>query len=77
MNKCPFCGHDQYYTRDYQYGSVEWKHRFDGETADNTETLDSLNVRYGKIAYCENCNRIVGRAKIVFGKYIMCFNKDG
>lgn len=70
MDECPFCGHDQFYTKDYQYGSVEWSHCFDGECADNSESLDSLNVRCGKIAYCRSCDKKIGKMKIVLGRQV-------
>ena len=58
LDKCPFCGCEEYYTRDYARGTVRFIQRFDGEVTDNSEMYDSVyTVRYGKYAYCLHCHK--------------------
>lgn len=70
MDCCKYCGHDEFYTKDYHYGSVYWRHRFDGDSANNSEALDHVLCKQGKIAFCSNCDKRLGRVEIAFDKII-------
>ncbi len=55
---CPYCGNDnEYYTKDYVRGTVHWNHSFNGSIGNNSETMDMLPVKQGKVAYCTDCDR--------------------
>ena len=61
LEKCPFCGHDEFYTKTYWYGTIHYNERFDGKEADNCEMYDSLNYKNNTgRAYCRKCNRYIG-----------------
>lgn len=60
LKECPFCGYDEYYHKNYLFGTSWYGMRFDGKEADNTEMYDGLSAKYGKKAYCRNCNRLLG-----------------
>ena len=61
LKKCPFCGYDEFYTKEYVFGSIKYAERFDGEEASNEELYDYLNSRnYNGRAYCRNCNKYLG-----------------
>ena len=61
LDCCPFCGHDEFYTKEYVYGSIKCAERFDGEEAHNEELYDYLNTKnYNGKAYCRRCNKYIG-----------------
>lgn len=61
LTSCPFCGSEQFYTRDYVYGSSAYRQRFDGKEACNNETMyDGLNIKEGQKAYCDRCGKYIG-----------------
>lgn len=61
LNYCPFCGHDEYYTTQYVYGSVRYFERFDEEETENGAMYDSLNQKpFSGRAYCAKCDRYLG-----------------
>lgn len=61
LDCCPFCGHDEYYTKQYVYGSLRCNERFDGQEAENGEMYESLNCgNFSGRAYCSNCDRYLG-----------------
>lgn len=60
MENCPYCGFDEYYTKDRVYGTARFIRRFDGEEADNSEMFDYIIQKPGKVAYCQNCHRKIG-----------------
>lgn len=61
LEKCPFCGHDEFYTNDYFRGMSEFYQRFDGEEAtDNSQMYDGLAHHQGAKAYCGNCWAYLG-----------------
>lgn len=61
LDCCPFCGHDEYYTKQYVYGTLICHERFDGQEAENGEMYDSLNCRnFSGRAYCSKCDRYLG-----------------
>ena len=61
LKNCPFCEHDEFYTKQYVYGSICCGERFDGEEAHNEELYDYLNCRnYNGRAYCRSCGKYLG-----------------
>lgn len=61
LTECPFCGHDEFYTTEYVYGTVRCRGRFDGKEAENGEMYDGLNCkRYSGRCYCDSCGRYLG-----------------
>ena len=61
LEHCPFCGHDEFYTKAYYYGNVSYRQRYDGREAENTEMHDGLRRRdYTGRCYCVKCNRYLG-----------------
>lgn len=59
IDKCPFCGNDEYAAREYVQGVIMYRMRFDGEESDNNSTLyDALTTkRISKYVYCTKCNK--------------------
>ena len=61
LKECPFCGHDEFFTTQYVYGTIRCGERFDGEEAHNEELYDYLNCRnYTGRAYCRKCGKYLG-----------------
>ena len=61
LKKCPFCGHDEYYVKQYVYGSLICRERFDGKEAENGEMYDGLNTgKFSGRAYCSKCHKLIG-----------------
>ncbi len=60
---CPFCGSEKFYTKQYAYGTIVCRERFDGEETDNEDLFESLNFKYSGRAYCLSCDRYLGNAK--------------
>lgn len=61
LDCCPFCGSEEFYTKEYGYGTIYYNERFDGKEADNSELFESLSFKnYSGKAYCRNCNRYLG-----------------
>lgn len=64
IDKCPHCGNDeQFYTKDYAFGSVRSVSRFDGEEADNSDMNDGIRYKMGKHIYCGKCNKKIARVE--------------
>lgn len=64
LTECPFCGCDEFYTKEYVYGTMRCRSRFDGKEADNSDLYDGLSLKEssGRI-YCDNCNKFLGNRK--------------
>ena len=61
LEECPFCGHDEYYSKEYVYGNVSYGERFDGEEAHNESMYDGLNSKpFNGKCYCRNCEVYLG-----------------
>ena len=61
LTKCPFCEHEEFYTKDYYKGTSEFFQRFDGKEAkDNSQMYDGLIHMQGVRAYCGNCWSYIG-----------------
>ena len=61
LSCCPFCGAEQFYTKNYMYGAGVYRQRFDGEEPEGNEDMyDGLIVQEGTKAYCEDCGRYIG-----------------
>lgn len=37
LKECSFCGNNEFYTKEYVYGTLYCKQRFDGKEAENAE----------------------------------------
>lgn len=68
MTKCPHCGGRTYYTKDYFYGHAIWRKSFDGTDQDNGDWMDTLIHDRGKVAYCDNCHKRLGRVDDIEGE---------
>lgn len=61
LERCPFCGHNEYYTTEYVYGVIRYAERYDGEEANNAELYEGLNTKnYNGRIYCRYCNKYLG-----------------
>jgi hypothetical protein len=61
-NCCPHCGHDEYFVRTAMRGTTDYYHRFDGaKGAYNGHIHDGLNYVEGKVRYCGQCKKRVGK----------------
>ena len=67
---CPFCGNEEFYTKEYAYGTLFYAERFDGKEAENAELYEGLNFKnYSGRAYCRSCGRYLGnREQNIVGK---------
>lgn len=64
LNKCPYCGSEEFYINQSVSGKVEYHYRFDGEVAENGELHEPLNYTdIGKFAYCSCCRKRLFRYK--------------
>ena len=64
IEKCPYCGNDEYYMRVRYSGEGIYRYRFDGEAAGNEDMYDCLRDKpIGKFAYCCNCDKRIFRIK--------------
>lgn len=58
MKECPYCGSDEYYTKEHVRGNVNHYVKFDGQPANNMELYDYLNHKVrSKYAWCSDCNK--------------------
>lgn len=61
LKECPFCGHDEYYSKSHVAGVVCYNMRFDGKEADNDSMYESLTtIRDTGKCYCRRCNEYLG-----------------
>ncbi len=66
---CPFCDSEEFYVKEYAYGTIICRERFDGEEAHNEDLYDGLNYKYSGRAYCLNCGKYLGSfEKNIVGK---------
>ena len=72
LKECPYCGGNEFYTKDYVCGVLRYAERFDGTEADNTEMYDYLNMKEGAgRAYCRSCEKYLGnKTTNVIGKAV-------
>lgn len=64
LEKCPFCGYEEFYTNDYLTGTSAYYQRFDGEEAfDNSQMYDGFIHHQGASAYCGRCEEYLGNTK--------------
>ena len=62
LERCPFCGCDEYYEKQQVRGSTIYYMRFDGEETDNEDMYAGLStVRTGR-TYCAICNKYIGNS---------------
>lgn len=57
---CPFCGYDEFYTKQQIRGHCNYNERFDGEEAENYEMHDYIEYSGGNKAYCGGCKEYLG-----------------
>lgn len=57
---CPFCGNDEFYIKQQVRGNCDYRERFDGEEADNSNMHDNLVYSGGNKAYCSRCEKYLG-----------------
>lgn len=57
---CPFCGSEGFYVKQYAYGTIICRERFDGEEACNEDLYDGLIYKYSGRAYCLGCEKYLG-----------------
>ena len=78
LRECPFCGSDEFFEKQYAYGTILIRERFDGQEADNSDLYDKLNFRYSGRIYCSQCKRVLGnRIKDTVSKSVEKELKDG
>ncbi len=66
LRECPFCGNDEYFTRDRYLGSSRCNHAFDPESKKevyNGQMYDDLIHVDGKLAFCNNCFKYLGHVE--------------
>ncbi len=58
ITECPYCGHDEYYIKQYHSGYGNYYFRYDGEEAENGDMHNYLSSRNtSKYAWCGNCDK--------------------
>jgi aromatic ring hydroxylase len=58
IQECPYCGSEEYYTKERYKGECETNHRFDGRITENGAMYDCAEHSYkSKYAWCRNCDR--------------------
>lgn len=60
IQKCPYCGYDEFYVRATVSGSTSVFYRFDGGSGDNTHMWDYVRTKENKTAYCGSCQKRIG-----------------
>ena len=66
---CPFCDSEVFYVKQYAYGTMICRERFDGKEAHNEDLYDGLSYKYSGRAYCLNCGKYLGNIeKDILGK---------
>ncbi|WP_320958995.1 hypothetical protein [Hungatella effluvii] len=62
VEKCPYCGSEEFYINERVSGRIEYHYRFDGDEGENGELHEPLNYTdTGKFAYCSCCRKRVFR----------------
>jgi hypothetical protein len=62
VEKCPYCGSEEFYINERVSGCIEYHYRFDGDEGENGELHEPLNYTdTGKFAYCSCCRKRVFR----------------
>lgn len=58
IERCLYCGSEEFYINYRVSGYVEYHYRFDGAEGENGQLHDPLNYTYiGKFAYCSCCRK--------------------
>lgn len=58
VEKCPYCGSEEFCINQRVSGYVEYHYRFDGDEGENGELHEPLNYTdTGKFAYCTDCRK--------------------
>ncbi|WP_086214166.1 hypothetical protein [Acinetobacter sp. ANC 3813] len=60
IEKCPACGHDEFYRKGTVSGCYVYRYRFDGEETYNGEMHDTITYKEGKTCYCAECHKPLG-----------------
>lgn len=62
LTECPFCGCEEFYTKDRVHGTLRYRERFDGDEADNSTLYDGLvlvHTKYRRV-FCVDCESLLG-----------------
>ena len=58
IKKCPYCGCEEYYRKESYKGTCEFRVRFDGKEADNSDMYDNAEEKLiSKYAWCAKCHK--------------------
>ena len=58
ITECPYCGHDEYYIKQYHSGYGTYYIRYDGEETENGDIYCALNDKtVSKYAWCGCCHK--------------------
>jgi len=58
IDKCPYCGSEEYYIKQSYKGICEYILRFDGKEADNGHMHGNTQYKnVSKYAWCNECNK--------------------
>lgn len=62
FDECPYCKHDEYYTKEYYKGYCNYYERFDGKQTDNTHLYDHAeHKKRSKYAFCARCHEKIAK----------------
>lgn len=69
ITSCPHCGStDGFYTFD-TYKNIPYRMGFDGTNQDNSEMYENATIYRGKLAYCQQCNKVICRVSTLENKW--------
>lgn len=60
LEKCPFCGNDEFYEKQKVKGYIYPNFRLDGNDAHNEDLYDTIDISYNGKAYCNHCHKYLG-----------------
>ena len=62
IKECPYCGCNEFYTKERASGTMQVRHRFDGDNdVDNSDMHDNLIYKYtSKYIFCDECKKKIG-----------------
>lgn len=66
LEKCPYCGSEEFYYKQFMSGTGRYNARFDCDydKVENGDMHENLNYKpIGKFAYCNECDKKVFRFK--------------
>lgn len=58
MQKCPYCGSEEYYIKQRYKGTCHYYMRFDGQVTENGEMHQGASYKTtSKFAWCSECHK--------------------